>query len=489
MIRLIPISLLSFIENVSSRFYFFNHLLLTNKTVKILDYFGERKVEQAFEKALKTPGYRKFLEKNSIPVKKLSFEEILRLVPETDKQNYIKKYSLEERCIGGKFPEAGNIDESAGSSGIPTNWIRSNAEEKSLERAFSFEYKYLFGNKDTIMVSAWSTGPWATGIKFCELVEKFSLVKTVGTDAQAVLRTLEKFGTKYKYIISAYPFFIESLLDLKFSWKKYDIDFITGGDGYSSNWPSKIKKKLKKEARIVSGYGCSDIDIGIGLETPFAQKIREKAAKNKKLQNALFGDLTVTPMLFQYDPSMHHIQNSPNGEFTITHLDASVVSPKIKYNVHDIGGAIPFSKMVKILKKLEPLLYEKWLRNKPLRLPFLYIAGRSDGTMSLDGANIYPQQIELIIAKHFNKDVKHFKMQRSENQKNPFHILLETKNKKLSVNKINNIFEKELCKINQDYKESLRSNPRLKPKVKLFSLGKGPFKRDPKKIKYQFMEK
>jgi phenylacetate-CoA ligase len=46
----------------------------------------------------------------------------LSSLPVTTKENYVKKYSIVERCYDGKLPAAGVvIDESSGSSGVPNN--------------------------------------------------------------------------------------------------------------------------------------------------------------------------------------------------------------------------------------------------------------------------------------------------------------------------------------------------------------------------------
>jgi len=471
---------------------------LKKKNMCVLDAISERKLEYAFERALSSPAYTNFLKKNKLIPKKLSARKIKDIVPLTDKRNYIKKYSPEKRCIKGKFPCAGNIDESAGSSGIPTNWIRSYSEESMLLKSIYFEYKYMFDSKNpTIVLSAWSSGPWATGIKFCELVEHFALVKNTTTDMKDIMQTIKKFGSNYHYIIAGYPIFLENLFEQKFPWKNYSIDIVTGGDGCSVSWPKKIRGKLKNGANIVSSYGCSDIDIGIGFETPFAQQIRVESSRNKSLAKALFGDLEVIPMLFQYNPSMHFIQNLPNNEFAVTHLDFNVASPKIKYNIHDIGQAIKFNDVMNALNKHSKSLFNKYksgkYKNPVLHLPFIYIAGRSDGTISLDGGNIFPEQIDIILKQQFCKETDNFKLKRDEKKKNPFRILIELKN---GVKKSNNLKKKiegvigtSLPNLNTDYKESLKNNKDLKPVVELFGKGMGPFDLDDHEIKYNYIEK
>ena len=493
--RFLPLKVLLWYESWLLADYVRTLSFLRKNNEKLLKDVAEKKLEYAFRRALKTPAYVDFLKKHGIKPRTLNAKQIDSIIPVTDKKNYIKAYSHEERCIKGKLPKEGNIDESAGSSGKPTNWIRSYKEEMLLLKAAYFEYQYAFKpQKQIIMISAWSTGPWATGVKFCELTEHLSLVKNTGTDKENIKSTLKTFGKKYQYIIAGYPVFLQTLFEEKFPWEEYHIDVLTGGDGYSVMWPEKIRRKLKPGAKIISSYGCSDIDIGIGFETPFSQKIREEALHNEDLAKALFGNLQTIPMLFQYNPLLHciHIHNLPGGEFAITHLDHYVASPKIKYNIHDLGGGLNFSFMMNILKKHAPHLVPSGNNENILYLPFLFVAGRSDGTLSFDGANVFPEQVDIVMTKHFLKDVNNFKMARKEKKNQPFRIMVELKKgvkKTKSLKKeIEEKIKDNLPLLNKDYRESLQNNKRLAPIVELFSPKQGPFK-ETKKIKYKFIEK
>jgi len=492
-LEMLPLRVLLWYENRLLQEYDRTLKLVTGDCESMLSLMSRKKLEYSFKRGLHTPAYVDFLKKHGIAPNPLPADKIVSIVPVTDKENYIKAYSYEQRCIDGKFPEAGNIDESSGSSGKPTNWVRSYREELLLLKAAYFEYKYVFNpKKQVIMISAWSTGPWATGVKFCELAEHFSLVKNTGTDRDDIIQTMKTFGKGYHYIIAGYPLFLQTLFEMDFNWKDYDIDLLTGGDGYSAVWPSKISHKLKHDAKVVSSYGCSDIDIGIGFETPFAQTIRHEAAHNRSLSAALFGGLQTTPMLFQYNPALHNIQNLPGGEFAITHLDPDTASPKIKYNIHDTGGKIDFSAMIAILKEHAPRLLEL-MKDDTLHLPFLYIAGRSDGTLSFDGGNVYPEQLDIIFTKIFPDKVNHFKMLRAEKKKQPFQILVELrkgiKKTKMLTREIESAILEQLPKLNKDYAESLANNKNLVPIVELFNLNEGLFKENPAAIKYKFIEK
>ena len=72
-------------------------------------------------------------------------------------------------------------------------------------------------------------------------------------------------------------------------------------------------------------------------------------------------------------------------------------------------------------------------KNKTLKLPFLYVLSRCDGTISLDGANIYPEQIEAAIDSSIKTErtTNRFMMQKryKKNQEVEFNIFVELKPK------------------------------------------------------------
>ena len=73
------------------------------------------------------PAYQSFIKSEKAdPANVKSYEDFKRLVPLVEKSNYLNKFSLPERCIGGSiFP--GSIDfvhVSSGSTGAPTFWAR-----------------------------------------------------------------------------------------------------------------------------------------------------------------------------------------------------------------------------------------------------------------------------------------------------------------------------------------------------------------------------
>ena len=504
--RIIPLSLLQYFEYFILNNYDRSKKFLNRINPEFLEEISRKKALKIFKIAAKeTPAYQKFLAKNKLNPKQIrSLADFDNLLPETDKANYIKKYSFEERCREGHLPKEGNIDESGGTSGKATNWVHAFQEEDLLFKAINFSFNYVFeGNKkDFLVISAWSVGPWATGIKFSEMMERISLVKNTATDPNDIIETLKIFGNKRNYLIAGYPPFVKNLIEEhpEVGWKRYNIDLVTGGEGVPIEWVYYMKRKLKEGAKIVSSFGCSDVDIGIGTETSFCFFIRELAYKNEKLRQELFGKEEL-PMVFQYNPLTHYIHptKSPEGkeEFAITLLDSHAAVPKVKYNLHDEGKKLRFQEMIDTLTKYEPHFLKKFSASgygkaeDIINLPFLCIFGRSDGTLSFDGANVFPDQIEggILNNAKLEKITHRFKMERHFDHKHDveFRVHVELKQGIKLDNKLKPKYQssilKEILKLNPDYCESYSHNQKIIPIIYLYSFDHPLFKQDDRKVK------
>lgn len=282
------------------------------------------------------------------------------------------------------------------------------------------------------------------------------------------------------------------------NWKRYKITVLTGGEGFIPEWKEYIRKKIGKDRVIISAYGSSDIDIGVAFETFFSAFIRNLAWKNRKLRKALFGFGDKIPMVFQYDPLQYYIHqvertrpdNTKVNEFEITSLDINIASPKIKYNIHDEGGVYSYEEMLRIIKKEVPDLIQRFkqceIHNKRvLKLPFLWVNGRSDGTISLDGANIYPHNIDAAIHSdtELNKKTSSFKISVRTTKSGSFKFIISIELKKgyRPNNKMqshyHDVIVQRLLKLNRDFKESyLKDKKSLEPNITLFGYETGPFK-------------
>ena len=502
---LLPLSILEKIEYLILQNFPLLLFVATKTDPEFFEYISQRKAIREFKRAARyVPAYKDFLNKNKINPKLIrNILKFNNLVPEMTKDSYIKKYPIEKICIDGVLPIKGNIDESAGSSGKPTNWVRSVSEERLLSKMVGFEFEYDYGalEKDYIVLSAWASGPWATGVKFCELIQDYSLVKNTDANIENVIKTIKKFGTKHPYLIAGYPPFLKQMVDTKgIKWKNYKIDIITGGEGFIPEWRIYMKNKLKDKSKILSAYGCSDVDVGIAVETAFSISIRRLLVENKALRDHLCDGKI--PMVFQYDSLQHYIRQVNNkgkiGEIEITLLNPDTACPKIKYNIKDEGCVIRYNDMISSISQFAPDLLKKFKQKKGtsskiLKFPFLMIVGRRDGTLSFDGGNVYPHNIEVALNK--NKKIldvtSEFKMEKVIDKKEnvSFVIYIELRKNTKPNKKLNDLFSKvilnTLLEINEDYKRSYINNKSLKPKIKLMEYEQGVFKnKDTIKNKY-----
>ena len=173
------------------------------------------------------------------------------------------------------------------------------------------------------------------------------MVKNTGPDLNKIFSTLEFFGPGYRYLICGYPPFLKHMIDVAadrgFPLERYSLMALLGGEGNSEGLRDYLARFFPP---IYSGYGATDIEIGIAGETPLSLAIRRAGPHaTSDCGKSLFGADSRLPMLFQYNPLMHHIETNEAGEliFTITRLN--VLSPRIRYNIHDEGGVATFAEM------------------------------------------------------------------------------------------------------------------------------------------------
>jgi phenylacetate-CoA ligase len=181
-------------------------------------------------------------------------------------------------------------------------------------------------------------------------------------------------------------------------WEKYRIGALVGGEAISEEMREYIERCFRP---VYPAYGASDVDMGIAAELPLTVWMRRKAASDSSLRRALFRSEDRFPMLFQYNPVDYNIETNDAGELIITVNREKALSPRIRYNLHDAGGTITYSEAMKKLADAG-LLEEsrRVLQGQPRwRMPFLYLFGRSDSTVSYMGANIYPGDVEKAICQ------------------------------------------------------------------------------------------
>lgn len=345
----------------------------------------------------RVPAYREFVDTSGWSDDPgLSAAGRLARLPMTDKNTYVRVFPTAARCLDGKIPLIGTeIDESSGSSGVPFNWVRSAQELTEMHRGLSQFARYLFGT-EVVTLNGFSMGAWSTGVNTAEALRRNGIVKSPGPDPEKIVDTMRFLGPSYVYVITGYPPFLRALLEhgdaVGHDWHPYRMFGVVGGEGMSEQLRDRLQRRF---IGVYSAYGASDLDIGVAAETPTSIWLRRKAADDPELRRELFGDDPRLPMVFQYNPLDYHAE-SIDGELVVTVSRLRMLSPRIRYNIHDSGGQRSFRSMADICRGfgLDLAGVEMPAGQPGLRLPFLHVHGRSDATISYMGANIYPEDVE-----------------------------------------------------------------------------------------------
>ena len=455
----------------------------------------ERALETARRAARRVPAYRQLLVEHGVDPKGVSS---LAELPETDKAGYVDRWTLAERCNGGKIPlRDSTIDESSGSTGTPYNWVRGREERRHVRRMISFFARYTFGDEPLVVLNAFSMGAWATGMTTAIALESNGLVKATGPQVDKIIGTMRQLGTAYRYLIVGYPPFLKLLLDEAeadgFPWSEYETHALLGGEGNSEALRDYLLRRFRT---VFSGYGATDVEIGLAAETPVTIGLRRLAAERPDIAGALFGESTRSPMVFQYNPLLHHVEINANGELLFTVTRHATLSPKVRYNVHDEGGIIRDDDLRRRLGKFG-MRPEDLVPGTPrlVRMPYLYVFGRKDSTVSVMGANIYPADIEagLYADPRLAEHVLSFRLAIREERPGETRPLISVQlargeSSPALTDALAAAIARQLASQNRDYQEAMSEYPALMvPIVELHARGEGPFADDTDRIKHRYV--
>ncbi|MFM6935092.1 MAG: phenylacetate--CoA ligase family protein [Flavobacteriales bacterium] len=466
----------------------FNRIRLYNAKARAFAEFVKAK--------RKVPAYRAFLKANGF--KKVRFNGLtpnMQDVPITDKDNYVKVFSMDERCVHGKMPTKNVIiDESSGSSGTATNWARGKKERKRNARIIQFGVKNLLGREPLFIINAFALGPWATGVNITMGCVTFSKLKSLGPDETKIENTIKQFGNQHHYVIMGYPPFLKLLVDHSdIDWKAFNVSFIFGGESMSEGMRDYLMNKGIK--RVYSSLGASDLELNISAENDFTISLRRLLRSNELLRNRITKHTGALPMLFQYNPSDFLIETSDEGELIISIGRPDYIAPKIRYNIHDRGHVLPMKELYAILKELN--IDPSTLSKPQTDLPILLHYGRADSTVSFFGANISPTDIQETIyhSPLFSDLVNSFCISINENNEGDKQLVisLELQQNKSEQSLDMTLAQKEffgqLAMINQDFREAKKMASRDDQTILCFyPFHTGPFEDRDIRIKAKYFQ-
>lgn len=454
-----------------------------------------------FEQAAqKVPAYRAFLKKHKGLTKldtTLPLREAFEQIPSMDKDSYIKKWTIPERSLGGSLPTKGVVvDESSGSSGKPTSWVRGPLERKAVRSLLQlgFQATTQRTNKPVFILNAFSLGAWATGMNVSASLTDITIIKSTGPDHEKIAQTIREFGPDYSYVVLSYPPFLKTLCDNEdIDWKNYSIIAGFGGEGISENMRQHL---LQYYEGVYGSYGASDLEINMAIETDFTIALRQEIAANQALADELTktSEYGVLPMVFQYNPYEYYLESNSKGDLLATVTRKQNINPRIRYNIHDRGHVIRFKEIKPVLEKHGLAHFVKKQRTN---MPVLFHYGRSDLSVDYNGAVVAPDTLRDVIYADaaLSEIVENHRLisYEDEHANKQLHIALQLRNgatlTAAESKKLQNQIFQQLFALNKDFLNACRTSSKtVWPSMAFYNYRKGPFVTDGKKLKNEYVQ-
>ncbi|MCE9591254.1 MAG: CoF synthetase [Planctomycetes bacterium] len=460
---------------------------------------GLWKAWYALERAKRNcPAYADFLAKNpGARVTLRGWTPDFTAIPPMNKANYILAYSIEQRCVGGTLPMKGAvIDESSGSTGTPNNWVRGPGERRYVARMLQIAMHATLKDKPRLFINAFALGPWATGMCVSNAVVDICLLKSTGPDIGKIVNTLKAFGPGYQYVLAGYPPFLKMLVDAPgIDWAGFHITAFFGGEAISENMRTYLMKAFR--GGVYGDYGASDLEINIAAENDFTIAVRRLMIENpgvRRRLNGRFGD--AIPSVLQYNPLDYLIETSGEGELLFTISRLTNVSPRIRYNIHDLGRTITFRE-TKAFLEAEGVDVSR-LPTPLVELPLILMYGRSDFSVAFYGCKITPGEVEGILygTPDLARIINAFALVTSEgpDTSKRLAVCLELAAEACApgaeeTDALRDKVFARLAEVNQDFRESIRMVPAgHHPTIEFHEKAKGPFAANDIRVKCRYIQ-
>jgi phenylacetate-CoA ligase len=443
--------------------------------------FGKWRAWLAYEQARRrVPAYAAFLaEHDAGRVRARGLDPDLSSIPITDKDNYVRRYSIEERCVGGRIPTAGVvIDESSGTSGTPNNWVRGATERAEVKQALQVAMHHQFGRGPLFVINAFALGSWATGMNVSMSIVDISILKSTGPDIVKIANTLRLFGPRYRYVVAGYPPFLKALIDTAdVDWDAYDLTAIYGGEGITETMRDYLRRVF---GRVYGSYGASDLEINIAAENDFTIALRQLLAERLDLLERIGrSDHGVLPMVFQYNPIDYYVE-SVDDRLVVTLCRRANAAPKIRYDIRDLGHAV---RLPELRRALADCGLSLAALPPPVDLPLLFLYGRADSSVPYYGCKVTLAAVEEAVysVPELATAVQAFALVLSEDEhaEKRLAIALELNANAVAPADLESARERvleRLRELDQDFREAARfMPPTALPMLETHAAGTGPF--------------
>lgn len=496
------------IANTSWRLLRFRFALQLRE--KTIDMASQILAVATYRKAAsQVPAYKNFVEKAQEDGEITDFSH----VPVTSKDTYIKPALKHEEettlYLNGKIPLKSKRDTSTGTSGPSTPWYRGVEEQKHVEKMTTFAAKAILGDRPYSFINGFAMGPWATGVTATLAMNSNpqASIAVIGPNIDEIYACIKEqariFGKDHPIIVSGYPphmrAVVEKAVTEGFPLHDYTLYGVVGGESMSEDLRDLLVEQRDEDGKLLrtgfkqcySSYGASDLDINIGYESDFEIELRKVChqPEHAALAEDLFGKNEFKPMIFHYDPLNYHIESDENRHLYYTCVREDRISPRVRYDLGDIGKTMPVSEVLATLEK-----HGVELKNKPnTSLPLLFIWGRQGAQISFRGCKVAPENLGETIrrldadeAPGLNGQVAHYGFyQYPDKGRTVTEILLEFNDEDDFDSADTELLQKlidKLSVVNTDFVAQIAACPQdEKPVLRVFKTGESPMDHQQKK--------
>jgi phenylacetate-CoA ligase len=340
------------------------------------------------------PAYRQFLTDAGVDPDTVQTNDDFHRLPMMTKTAYHQRYTLPERCRDGRLDALDIVAVSSGSSGTPTVWPRSLADELHIAQRFEQVFR-AFGADDraTLAVVCFPLGTWVGGLFTTACVRHLSAkgfpITTVapGNNKAEILRVIPELAPHFdQVVLLGYPPFLKDVIDSGSGWSQYPMRMVFAGEVFSEEWRELVAQRAGIADTVYSMaslYGTADAGV-LANETPRSVSIRRFLAQRPELARELFGDARL-PTLAQYDPASRYFEVH---EGTLLFSGDNGV-PLVRYHIADEGGLLPSTELMKVCEE------HGFTPEDGPDSPFVFVFGRSLFTVSYFGANVHPENVTV----------------------------------------------------------------------------------------------
>jgi phenylacetate-CoA ligase len=358
--------------------------------------------------AADVPAYREFLADARVDPGTIRDPRDFARLPLMTKANYIQRYPLAQRCRGGRHESCDMVAVSSGSTGMPTVWPRSLDDELAIAPRFEqiFSDSFAAGERSTLAVICFALGTWVGGLftlSCCRwLAAKGYPITAVapGNNKAEIWRVVKALAPAFEQtVLLGYPPFLKDVIDgggaEGIDWRSFSVKLVMAGEVFSEEWRDLVGERagiLDPCYASASLYGTADAGV-LGNETPLSIAIRRFLAREPKAARERFGESRL-PTLVQYDPLSRYFE-TVDGTLLFSG-DNGV--PLIRYHIADKGGIVGHDEMLDFVRDWggDPIAELAPHGGRGARrLPFVYVFGRADFTVSFFGANVFPENVTV----------------------------------------------------------------------------------------------